>query len=232
MTEIMSEGTAENKYCKDCQSKDIARSVIAEYLGNGNWKYAPKDCTVDLAALFRDPEISSGRKIDVVLDLQEVGGRLRNKTNCWMKKFVDSLDNLPIGITVVIDNGVRCPCSTKRGFNEYLKRAKNCFEHTVNWLSSLPTNNNTLPPVILCDKDLSKAMAHIGKLFHMDGKRWSFRDPFVDSVGSKAIFIGSPALILAHPIVVQRNPNRYMKAVADAIPKICELMEKGHDLQK
>jgi len=209
--------------CDKCPSEYAAAPAIVKHLGYGRWTYSSPDSYVHLAALFRDPEIGSGRKMKVVLDIQIKDGELRNSSRCWMGRFTNALATLPIDICIAIDNCVRCPCGTKRGLDEYFRRAKFCLERTEKWLSLLRTLSGKPPPVSLCDRALSIAMSHLGVLKNLDGTNWEEPKRFVEAVGSAVRFNDLPAMILAHPIVVERRPDPYQNALADAVPTICKL---------
>jgi len=209
--------------CDECPSEYAAAPVIVKHRGYGRWTYSSPDSYVHLAALFRDPETGSGRKIRVVLDLQVKDGELRNSSRCWMGRFTDALSTLPVDIRIAIDNGVRCPCGTKYGFDEYFRRVKFCFKRTEKWLSLLRTLSGKPLPVVLCDRELSIAMSHLGVLRNLDGTNWKEPKRFVEAVGSEVRFNDLPAMILAHPIVVERWPDPYKNALANAVPAIYKL---------
>ncbi|HEX3035884.1 MAG TPA: hypothetical protein VHT73_12285 [Thermodesulfobacteriota bacterium] len=193
--------------------------ITIQHQGNGIWIKAPSETPIHLAALFRKPEIRSGRIVNTVLDLACVNGQLRHPKVCWTRMFVQILRDLPSGLTVALDNGVRCPFGTSRKIKEFNRRAELCHNRTVDWLQTLAPDP---PPVLFCDKSVCVAYAQQKGLTHSDGTEWTEPKKFLDAVGEEVLFHGRPALILAHPRVVQMKVQ-YRDALRAAIPKIRRL---------
>jgi hypothetical protein len=198
--------------CSDCpvqEAKIAASAVIVQLQDDGiTWKLQTKGTPVHLAALFRDPEIGDkSRVVSTVLDLRTgPQGKLATGKNCWVDKFLDALPGLPIGLTVALDNGVRCPCGTANGFEPYFERAKCCHKQTVRWFSELRHPDGATPSIVICDKDLACSLAKLRLLHYRSGGVWQNPRRFVEAVGDEVTYLGADAMILAHPVVLRRDP--------------------------
>lgn len=218
--------SAGNRGCPRCPVTGFARPVTVVHRSCGSWAEAGPDRRVDLVALFRDPGISKKRHVETVLDIVFRGGRARNRTHCWTLEFVQALECLPLGLTVALENGVRCPCPRRNGIDEYRRRLKKCWVETRSWLQSLRSRKGPVP-LLLCDKDLIESLASTGILETEAGKPWRSPRPFVGAVGRGVRVEGRPALVLAHPIVVKRYPTRYGSAVKEVVAAIDALAKTG-----
>lgn len=127
------------EFCTDCPawSLPVARPAVVQLAGEGEcWLLLDEGTPVHIAALFRDPGISDTRPVEVVLDLHlGQDGRVKAGRRCWVDKFLIALQGLPAGITVALDNGVRCPTPIKGGFEVYKDRAKHCHGLNGNRIS-------------------------------------------------------------------------------------------------
>ena len=99
--------------CPGCDGPWAAAPAGVRLREQGQWIRVPDDTPVHAALLFRDPGIRSGRRISTVLDLREQHGELIAGYACWVGSWLDALGELPTGLTVALDNGVRCPCPTE-----------------------------------------------------------------------------------------------------------------------
>jgi len=169
---------------------------------------------VHLVAFFRDPGIVDNRCVEVVLDLH-VGedNTLRAGRNCWVKHFLETLHGLPSGITVAVDNGVRCPTPQRCGLNVYNERSQYCNSITKKWISTLKHPMGGSPGIAICDKDLACSLASSGWLHYRNGGQWICPEPFVNAVGDEVKYHENNAIILAHPVLFSRcHAERYRQA--------------------
>ncbi len=151
------------------------------------------------------PGIVNNRPVTVALDLRELPqGQLQAGTNCWTRSFLRSLPDLPDGLRVSVDNGVRCPCPKALKVSEYEKRLAYCTTKTESWLSSLVHPDQGLPVVLLCDRDMTYGLASSKKLVLPNGDAWSPPSVFIDAIGTELRFGALTALVAAHPSVVSR----------------------------
>jgi len=168
------------------------------------WTLQPEGTPVHLLALFRDPAIVDGRAVQTVLDLRVRGdGRLIAGQRCWVGTFLRALEGIPPGITIALDNGVRCPCAKAEGPLEFRRRAACCHLATAAWHSRLRHPDGQPPGIAVCDKDLAEALADSGTLRHRDGTAWRCPSRFLDAVGAEVKYLDIESLILAHPAVLQ-----------------------------
>lgn len=114
--------------CTGCPAAYAVASATVRHDGNGLWRRVPDETPAHLVALFRDPQIQAGRRIEVVLDLAPDTAPCRLPR--WLGPFLHALARLPVGLTVVLDNGVRCPCGKAMGRSTYFARASLCLERT------------------------------------------------------------------------------------------------------
>jgi len=184
-----------------------------------SWSLQPEGTPTHLAALFRDPGIANERIVSVVLDRASgPDGILKAGSDCWVRGFLKELSGLPRGLTVALDNGVRCPCPRKLGFHVYYGRVACCTAKTEHWLDSLKHPDGGKPGVLLCDKDLASCFGRMGLLTREDGSFWRSPSPFVSGVGSQLSLFGQNApafstMILAHPVLFSRqHAARYVAA--------------------
>src|SRR5258708_4271192 len=112
--------------CPVARSSFAAASAIVQLSADGaTWKLQRMSAPVHLVALFRDPAIRDGRPVPTVLDLlTRRDGSLKAGRSCWVRPFLEALRGLPAGITIALDNGVRCPCSITLGTEVYQKRVR------------------------------------------------------------------------------------------------------------
>jgi len=165
------------------------------------WAFVSPDQPVHLVALFRDPGIRDKRSVPTVLDLRnENDGHVRAGTNCWVGPMLRSLGNLPRGLRVALDNGVRCPCPRTAGCSEYRERVTHCLSATAPWLENLRHPDGGSPGVLVCNKDLAGALAGLGRLTWDDGSAWRLPPRFIDAIGQQVRCFGRPALVCPHPI--------------------------------
>ena len=208
--------------CADCPAAYAAAAAVVRHEGGGVWKRMPDSSPAHLAALFRDPGIQTERRIDVVLDLDPDSGRCVRRP--WHAHFLQALSTLPSGLVVALDNGVRCPCPQKgdqdRGL--YRDRARLCLARTREWLGATQHPDGGRPGIVICDRDLAEVFCALGILLDRNGERWAPPRRWVDSVGNEMRFDGETALVLAHPVVLQREPV-YRAAVEAVVPRLIEL---------
>lgn len=205
------ENTSPSHNCVNCpvMGRDSAAGpAIVRLSGDGaSWSLQPSGTPVHLAVLFRDPAIRDGRSVPTVLDLRlRSNESLVTGRSCWARQFLSSLPGLPLGITIALDNGVRCPCPRKLKFAEYHQRASKCHEATATWHASLRHPDGTLPGIVLCDRHLAISLAKLRILTNRDGSTWRCRSRFIDSVGDEVTYLGADTLIAAHPVVLLRKP--------------------------
>ncbi len=196
--------------CSSCSVAEIspaaAPAIVQLSIDGTAWTLQPGTVPVHLLALFRDPAIQQGRSVPVVLDLSvREDGRLTAGRACWVRTFLDALGAFPGGMTIAIDNGVRCPCAIQLGESTYRSRAQACHAKTNDWHAALMHPDGKPPGIVICDKDLACALAHAGLLLRRDGAPWKCPARFVDAVGEPVTYLGVDALIGAHPVVVQRH---------------------------
>ncbi len=202
-------GMEKGEPCSECPARSlpIARPAVVQLAGDGEtWMLLDEGTPVHIAALFRDPGITDERPVEVVLDLHRgPDGHLKAGRHCWVDKFLEALRGLPVGITVALDNGVRCPTPTNEGFEVYKERAKHCHGQSVQWFSALEHPNGGAPGIAICDKDLARSLAELGLLRNRNGEVWRKPARFVDAVGDKVTYLGVNAIILAHPVIFRRR---------------------------
>jgi hypothetical protein len=204
------QGLKSKGLCRGCPAgapEEAASSAIVRREGSWNvWTRQPPGTAVHLAALFRDPGIADGRPVKTVLDLR-IGpnGELGAGKHCWVQAFLEALSGLPQGLTVALDNGVRCPTPKQAGSDAYYDRAAYCHERTKQWLQSLPHPNGGRPALALCDKDLACGLAKLGVLTRPDGTPWHPPGRFVDAVGENLRYLGLETIVLAHPSIFGRR---------------------------
>lgn len=195
--------------CSECPawSLPVACPAVVQLAGDGeSWMLLEEGTPVHIAALFRDPGIADERPVKVVLDLYlGQDGHLKAGRRCWVDKFLGALRGLPAGITVALDNGVRCPTPTKEGFEVYKERAEHCHRRSERWFSALRHPDGGAPGIAICDKDLACSLAELGLLRNRNGGVWRKPARFVDAVGDKVTYLGVNAVILAHPVVFRRR---------------------------
>lgn len=206
--------------CIDCSawSLSAAHPAIVQLADDGKtWGLLPGGTQVHVAALFRDPEVNDKRSVEVVLDLHlGQDGRLKAGKNCWVNKFLEALRGLPPGFTVALDNGVRCPTATKKGFEVYKERAEHCHDQSGRWFSQLRHPDGGVPGIAICDKDLACSLTGLGLLRNCAGEAWCKPTRFVDAVGDEVTYLGAKAIILAHPVLFSRqHAEAYRQAFAD-----------------
>ena len=206
--------------CAGCPASiaRVARPAMVQLADDGQtWSFVDEGAPVHLAALFRDPGIVAKRTVEVVLDLRlGQDGRLQAGKHCWMDRFLQALQGLPPGITVALDNGVRCPTPTKKhGFKVYQERAKHCHYRSDQWFSTLRHPDGGTPGIAICDKDLACSLTELGLLQNRRGGAWHCPQPFVNAVGDQVIYLGVNAVILAHPVIfTRRYSTQYVQAFA------------------
>ncbi len=190
-----------------------------------SWIYQPAGSPVHLVALFRDPAIRDGRPVATVLDLVAgPGGVLTAGRSCWLRQFLDVLPGLPAGITIAIDNGVRCPCATTLGAEVYRERAAACHPATAKWHAALKHPDGKPPGLVICDKDLACSLAEQGLLTRRGGKPWQCPARFLNAVGDEVTYLGVDAMIAAHPVVVQRRAEyRLVFLTRNIAKRVCAL---------
>lgn len=197
--------------------------MIIQHYSPGKWSIAPSGKRPHIIALFRDPGIQTGRDIETVLDLIVTeDGFVKNRRHCWTAAFVNCFKSLPLGFTVALENGVRCPCPQKLGIPVYIERLRNCFPLTQALMCKWEENNQT-PPIAVCDKDLSIALSKLGILTSVTGDFWEPMERFIESVGSSIQINNHAALILAHPIVVSRKRLEYEPALKSAVQNLVSI---------
>lgn len=201
--------------CPAGKADVVAQPASVECSGNVlTWRFVSPDAPVHLAALFRDPGIQDTRSVSTVLDLCPTeNGHVRAGRQCWLGPMLRSLDDLPRGLRLALDNGVRCPCPTRTC--RYSERVTHCLNATRSWLQSLRHPDGGSPALLVCDRDLARSFAFLGLLVREDGSTWEAPRPFVNAIGERVRCFDRPALICPHPMVVSRHP-RYrdrMKAV-------------------
>jgi len=208
-----------DEFCKECSawSLPVARPAVVQLADDGEtWMLLDEGTPIHIAALFRDPGIADERPVEVVLDLHlGQDGRPKAGRRCWVDKFLGALQGLPAGITVALDNGVRCPNPTKAGFKVYKERAKYCHGWTERWFSTLQHPDGGAPCIAICDKDLACSLSELGLLRNCIGGAWRKPTRFVDAVGDEVTYLGVNAVILAHPVVFhRRHASVYRQAFA------------------
>lgn len=206
--------------CDRCPAGRVPGAVVAQHQGDGQWRLARNPPRVHLVALFRDPEIRDGRNVESVLDLWHVDGTLRHGRFCWTRAFVMALRSLPAGLTVALENGVRCPWGTARDPDGFARRVERCHASRLAWIAGL---GSPAPPVVVCDRHVAENLGEQGVLTGSTGERWTPTGPFIDCVGTVVLYAGRPALILAHPEVVRRHPGRYVPVLESAVPALTRL---------
>lgn len=206
--------------CPGCPAAYAAAPATIRHRGSGAWRRLPDNTPVHLLALFRDPQIQDGRRVDVVLDLPLTSATCH--TPRWLGDFLRALAELPVGLVVALDNGVRCPCGKTAGRATYFARANVCLGRTRTCLAALRHPDGGRPGVVICDRDLTDALAAAGTLALGTGAPWVSPDPWITAVGSEVTLLGEPALVLAHPVVLQRQ-RAYRDAVTAAVPKLVAL---------
>lgn len=187
--------------------------VRLEANGSG-WASGSTDSRVHLVALFRDPGIVDVRSVSVVLDINTIGGRLVTGQRCWVRQFLRALPDLSVGLTVALDNGVRCPCPKNMGVSEYAKRAAYCHRATQEWHARLMHPDGKPPGIVICDRDLAGSLADLELLRRRNGDLWRLPKTFIDAVGEEVTYLGVDALIGAHPDVLRRRDD-YRKIFAE-----------------
>jgi hypothetical protein len=191
---------------------------VVRLAGDGEtWNLVDGITPVHLAAFFRDPGIDNERPVEVVLDLHlGKDGHLRAGSRCWVRRFLQALQGLPPGITVALDNGVRCRTPQKEYcFMVYQERAKHCHRRSDQWFSTLRHPDGGSPGIAICDKDLACSLAQLGLLQTLSGEAWRMPKRFVDAVGDEVTYLGVASIILAHPAVFQYHSVQYHQAFAD-----------------
>lgn len=213
--------SARSFLCDKCpvgSSARAARPAIVQLGHDGNWRLIADDCTVvHLVALFRDPGIVDSRVVERVLDLRvrPDGGLSAGKKGCWVRQFLKALSGIPVGLTVALDNGVRCPCRTDEGYHGYKKRAEYCHLRTAEWFGSLRHPDGGIPGIVICNKDLTCALAELGFLTKRNGENWRMPRRFVDALGTEITYLQADGIICGHPSNFLRRHNKaYVNAVA------------------
>jgi hypothetical protein len=214
------------EFCTECPAWSLPAvcPAVVQLAGDGEtWMLVDEGTPVHIAALFRDPGIADERPVKVVLDLHlGQDGRLEAGRRCWVGEFLGALQGLPVGITVALDNGVRCPTPTKEGFEVYKKRAKHCHGRSGQWFSTLQHPDGKAPGIAICDKDLACSLAELGLLQNCSGGAWREPARFVDAVGDEVTYRVTyrgvnavvNAVVLAHPVVFSRHAGVYRQAFA------------------
>ena len=209
-------------HCDGCpggKAAVVAEPASVEYTGKVlAWKFLPSDAPVHLAALFRDPGIQDTRGVSTVLDLWRTdNGDVRAGERCWLKPILRTLEDLPGGLRLALDNGVRCPCPIATC--DYSARVTLCLSATRSWLQGLRHPDGGFPSILVCDKDLARSLALLGLLSREDGSPWQPTRPFVEAIGERVRCFDRPALICPHPVVVsrQRCYRDRMKAIGLAV---------------
>ena len=208
--------------CEGCSARDATWPAIVEKVSGTEWKLAPDGNTVHLAALFRDPGISDDRHVPVVLDIRPDTRPLRAGRDCWLGPFLEALRELPEGIRVALDNGVRCrrPIRGDEQRTDYEARARRCHEETVLWFRRLVHPDGGRPGIAVCDKDLANSLGRAGHLTLADGSPFVPSGRFVDRVGTAVRYLEADAIILAHPALVlpdRVHRSRYLAAIKAAV---------------
>src|ERR1044071_6978200 len=186
--------------CPGCPAAYAAAPATVRHDGKGAWRRMPDNTPAHLLALFRDPQIQDGRRVDVVLDLALTSATCR--TPRWLDDFLRALAELPVGLVVALDNGVRCPCGKTLGRSTYFARANVCLGRTRTCLAALRHPDGGHPGVVICDRDLADALAAAGTLALGTGAPWTSPDPWITAVGSAVTFLGDPPPLPAHPGVL------------------------------
>jgi hypothetical protein len=75
---------------------------------------------------------------------------------------------------------------------------------------------------VICDHDLCEALVRADELQLRNGAPWTSPNPWIDAVGREICVLGQPGLVLAHPVVLQRQAV-YRNAVATALPRLITL---------
>jgi hypothetical protein len=189
-----------------------AAPTAVEFTGDVlKWTFVPQEEPVHLVALFRDPGIEAERNVETVLDLRkDKNGYVRAGTNCWVRPLLRALGILPAGLRIALDNGVRCPCPKRAGCSKYAyaQRVASCLRATAPWLERLRHPDGGLPGVLLCDKDLVCVLAYLGRLTRDDGSAWFPPDKFIDALGQHVRYLGRPAIVCPHPIMLSRRHGK------------------------
>lgn len=206
----------------EAPSNRSASAATVVYDGNGIWHLVPEGSPVHLVALFRDPGIEDNREVQTVLDLHEVDGRLRAGKSCWLDRMVEALYDLPVGISLALHNGVDIPCPKPDGMSRYARLLKEQLPERLAWIRRRRRPDNAQAGVLVCDRDLARALSGLGKLQTNTGA-WTEPRRFVEAVGTEIIFDGIRGMILAHPAVLRWRPDTYIPAVTGAIPKMLRL---------
>ena len=200
--------------CPDRASLLAAEPATVRLHTNGTtWTKQSAQTPVHLVAIFREPGISNNRIVSTVLDLwvQQDGSSLAAGRRCWIKPLLKALSGLPPGLTVALDNGVRCPCPQHTG--GYHERINHCVGQTQHWLEGLVHPNGGQPGLLLCDKDLACSYSKLGLLLRQEDKQaWQAPFRFIDAVGEEVLFVSGKTtydgLILAHPVLFSRQHAR------------------------
>ena len=195
--------------CPIAASSSAAAPAIVQLAEDGvTWKLLAEAAPVHLVALFRDPAVEQGRVVPMVLDLaQRPDGRLTAGRSCWVQQFLKALGKFPAGITISLDNGVRCPCGVQMGESVYRARALVCHSKTRERHATLFHPDGQPPGIVICDKDLTCSLSEAGQLTRSDGTPWTCPKRFIDAVGDSIRYLGVDALIAAHPVVLQRRQD-------------------------
>lgn len=215
----MSENRSPN--CCECPVQSIqlaAKPAIVRLSKDGRtWLWQESNVSVHLVALFRDPGIKDGRTVEYVLDLRsKQDNSVQAGINCWVKNFLNEMPGLPPGLTVALDNGVRCRCPVSLGPNVYEQRASFCHRKTEAWFGQLRHPDGGKPGIVLCDKDLTYSLKRLSLLLQPQGRRWDLPRQFLDLIGSAVVYLGADAVVLAHPVMfTQRYQSRYAAAFKD-----------------
>jgi hypothetical protein len=198
--------------CSQCPvqtSALAARPAVVRLDTDGKtWTGLSEQTPVHLVALFRDPAIVDSRIVSVVLDLSSrPDGSLSAGRACWVEPFLKALSGLPPGLTVALDNGVRCPYPQQAG--NYAARVRLCLSQTQKWITSLEHPEGGRPGLLICDKDLACAYTALGLLTRRNGEAWQAPARFLDAVGDEVVFNSGTAvceaIILAHPVLFSRR---------------------------
>ena len=228
------------QFCRECSaySLQVTYPAIVQLAVDGkNWIYREKGTPVHLAALFRDPGIVDNRPVKTVLDLHcGQDGYLYAGKHCWVGKFLEALQGLPVGITVALDNGVRCPTPARDGYTIYSEHVRHCHEPTVRWFTELQHPCGGSPNIAICDKDLACSLAQLGQLRYRNGEIWRESKRFIEAVGDEVTYMGVKGVILAHPsIFLLRWKSCYRQAfeekkIVSVLTQLAQLgSEKGNE---
>jgi hypothetical protein len=192
-------------HCENCP--DVRTAVTAAPIavlrddGILKWTAVSLDEPVHLVALFRDPGIRDNRVVPTVLDLRvDQSGFLVSGANCWIGHWLRSFGELPQGLRVALDNGVRCPWPKDSG--AYEERAIYCLPPRASWVRGLQHPAGGFPGVLVCDSDLAGVMANLRQLTCEDGSDWRPPHRFVDAIGERVRCFGRDGLICPHPMML------------------------------